>query len=191
MTRLEFNQYHLDLDCFSDIPNEIKMEGWKQTPIKESFQPLTLLNGLNERILTQPMYNMSGITDASEFMYLRSEATERLAGVTRFLPTNYSFVVFDAHRPISVQAEIFTKQRQIFKNLYPNLDEAAITRMTEVYVSFPSTDPKKPSPHSTGGAIDLSICNDNGDLLEMGTECPPKLPLKFASFQYWLFGPVK
>ncbi|HYM65478.1 MAG TPA: M15 family metallopeptidase [Candidatus Sulfotelmatobacter sp.] len=167
MTSPEFD---FSQDGYSDIPSEIAMEGWKETPIKESSHPLVLLNGLDEKIQVRPMYYILGIAGTSDAMYLRSGASERLIEATKSLPTGYSFVVFDAYRPISVQTEIFIAQRRIFKNMYPELDEDSITKMTETYVSLPSTDPKKPSPHSTGGAIDLSICDNNGKLLDMGTE---------------------
>lgn len=54
--------------------------------------------------------------------------------------------------------------------LYPEEDEEKLTQMTETYVSLPSTDRTKPSPHATGGAIDLSIIKEDGTFLDMGTE---------------------
>lgn len=40
--------------------------------------------------------------------------------------------------------------------------------MTE-FVSLPSLDPQKPSPHLTGGSVDLTIATLDGLYLDMGT----------------------
>jgi D-alanyl-D-alanine dipeptidase len=40
---------------------------------------------------------------------------------------------------------------------------------TKKYVSFPSNHTAHPSPHSTGGSIDLSILDEQGKPLDMGT----------------------
>lgn len=154
-----------------DIPEVVPMLGWKDTPIEESSQPLILLNGLHERVKTHPMYHILGIQHASEEMYLRAEASERLIKAAESLPPQFSLVVFDAHRPIEVQRELFDGQKRVFSYQFPDLSEREISQMTETYVSLPSTNSSRPSPHSTGGAIDLSIIDDTyGDLLEMGTD---------------------
>ena len=35
---------------------------------------------------------------------------------------------------------------------------------------LPSSDPKKPSPHSTGGSVDVTILDESGIPLDMGTK---------------------
>lgn len=37
------------------------------------------------------------------------------------------------------------------------MNEEMLARETQHYVSLPSTDPKQPSPHSTGGVVDVAI----------------------------------
>ena len=41
---------------------------------------------------------------------------------------------------------------------------------TSFFVSKPSYDVKHPSLHNTGGAVDLTLCDENGDYLDMGTK---------------------
>jgi D-alanyl-D-alanine dipeptidase len=45
-----------------------------------------------------------------------------------------------------------------------------VMELAKKFVSFPSKDPFKPFVHSTGGAIDLTIINENNEELNMGTE---------------------
>lgn len=102
-------------------------------------------------------------------IYIRFEAAERLIRAAELLPPDYSLMVFDAHRPIEVQREIFEAQKRKFGEQYPELDPDQISKMTEIYVSLPSSDLTRPSPHATGGAIDLTVFVGNR-AMNMGTE---------------------
>lgn len=50
----------------------------------------------------------------------------------------------------------------------PEWNNDRLNKETQTYVSLPSSDPKKPSPHNTGGAIDLSLCDFENKPLPMG-----------------------
>lgn len=43
-------------------------------------------------------------------------------------------------------------------------------KLTQTYVSLPSTNPTRPSPHNTGGAVDLTLAYEDGSQAPMGTE---------------------
>ena len=51
----------------------------------------------------------------------------------------------------------------------PDWDEPKTKDEVEKFVAFPSFDPLAPSPHNTGGAVDLTIVDKDGKELEMGT----------------------
>ena len=100
--------------------------------------------------------------DKSPF-FLRSEvinalhvAQERLD----FLHKDYKFKIFDAYRPIAVQKFMI------------EYDTARYSK--EIVDKFwsPISDniSLNPPPHSTGGALDLSIVDTNGLELDMGTK---------------------
>jgi D-alanyl-D-alanine dipeptidase len=153
-----------------DIASNLSMEGWKDSPIIESGQQLLLLDGFHPRIKTEPRYFINGTPNALNQVYLREEAAERLRNAATLLPSDCSIIVFDAYRPINVQQEIFDAFKQQLARMHPDKAPDVLTKMTEVYVSLPSQNPDRPSPHSTGGAIDLSIVRDDGNFLEMGTD---------------------
>ncbi len=52
----------------------------------------------------------------------------------------------------------------------PLLDDQEITALASQFVALPSAQSISPSPHITGGAVDLTIVDDSGICLEMGTE---------------------
>jgi D-alanyl-D-alanine dipeptidase len=46
----------------------------------------------------------------------------------------------------------------------------ALEQETQKFVPIPSTDPCKPSPHLTGGAVDLALGDADGNPFDMGGE---------------------
>lgn len=154
------------------VPAYKPMVGWKDVPIEESGQPLISLNDLvaaDIPIVISPQYYLGQIPNALEVMYAREEVAVRLIGAAARLPQGHKLVIFDAYRPVSVQSSLFETFRQKLAQENPGIDDEDLSELTQVYVSLPSLDPKKPSPHNTGGAIDLSIEGPDGRLLEMGT----------------------
>lgn len=159
-------------ELVAEIPELQSIHGWKEIPIRECGQLLVCLNDLEgqENLKVYSQYYLQGIPNSSNKMYLREETAQRLILAARLLPEGYSLVVFDAYRPLEVQTAIFNRFKDELRSQYPDVDEEEIIGTTEVYVALPSRDPKKPSPHATGGAVDLSICGSDRILLEMGTE---------------------
>lgn len=153
-----------------EIPEPIPLSGWKEVPIKECGEPLIRLNDLGPKVEVVAEYYRQGIPHTSSLQYLRLGATDRLIEAAKMLPTEFRIVVFDAYRPLSVQTALFSSQLQSLRKRYPILNEDQLIEETQRYVSIPSYDLTKPSPHATGGAVDLSIAGPGGILLDMGTE---------------------
>jgi len=102
-------------------------------------------------------------------LYARKTVCKMLSEASEKLPNNYSFAIFDAHRPVEYQQKRFESLYDKIKKDNPGLDEDEVRAKTFIYIFPPSMDFKTPPPHSTGGAIDLSIIDDKGNLLDMGT----------------------
>lgn len=122
----------------------------------------------NERIIFEPVYFNNGISGAVKECYMRKTVYEKLCSALEFLPQNFKFKVFDAWRPDEVQQHLFNKQvEKLINSQGISVEEA--TEKAKLFVSFPSKDAKKPFVHSTGGAIDLTIVDENNNELDMGT----------------------
>lgn len=160
------------IDNTIDIPDPVSMIGWKEVPIEPSNQLLVNLNELEEKypLRVSSQYYLQGIRGSSEKIYLREEAATRLICASQLLPKGYRLTLFDGYRSLEVQAALFDSFKTLLANQYPDTDEEKIIEMTQTYVSLPSANPTRPSPHATGGAIDLSISDQQGNLLDMGTE---------------------
>jgi len=89
-------------------------------------------------------YWHAGWTRAEPVMSLRAQVADRLYKVADGLPEGYGLAIFDAWRPLALQAEIYRAVNSDGK-LLPG------------YFAQPRTDPLNPPPHSTGGAVDLTL----------------------------------
>lgn len=170
-----------------EIPDTILMSGWKEVEILPSDQILINLNEFERKypIKISPQYYLQEIKGTSAEIFLREEVAMRLFAASRLLPKGYSLILFDGYRPLEVQSSLFNMFKEQLKNQNPNSTEKEIIEMTQTYVSLPSADPLKPSPHATGGAIDLSIIDQNGNLLDMGTEFDSlEIQAQTAYFKY-------
>ena len=154
-----------------EIPSN-KSENWsviRNIEIIENHEELVQLNTYPEKIICHPEYFIQNINHSLPVLYVRKGLYTKLLDATRMLPKGYKFVVYDAYRPVEVQRSLFDLYKAKLKKENPDIDEEKLTEMTLKFVSLPSTDPQKPSPHNTGGAIDLTICDENGILLNMGS----------------------
>ncbi|HEY5337779.1 MAG TPA: M15 family metallopeptidase [Rhizomicrobium sp.] len=101
----------------------------------------------------------------------RSSVAERLAAVNaRIKPFDLELYVFDAWRPRAVQAyfhDVWMPAELQKRN--PTLSGDALWHEVGRYWSPPTTDPSAPAPHSTGGAVDLTLRWIGGDQLWMGS----------------------
>lgn len=153
-----------------EIPDYVPMVGWKEVGIEECHQSLIDLDKLVHRMQVVSEYYRRGIPNSMHRMYLRQEAAERLIEAANLLPSGYNLIIFDSYRPLTVQESLFNTFKDQLQQQYPQKSEEEIIEYTQTYVSLPSKDPTKPSPHATGGAVDLSIIDPMGFLLNMGTD---------------------
>jgi len=149
------------------------MLGWKEIPIQpvpESEDPLVPLNELHPRIKIDPQYYKQRLPGTSFTLYARKSVAGRLVQAAEALPKGLNLLIWDPWRSVECQQALYTNQYTLLQRQHPDWNETRLSTETQRYVSLSSTDPTKPSPHLTGGAIDLTICDSSGIPLDMGTE---------------------
>ncbi|MDN6180573.1 MAG: D-alanyl-D-alanine dipeptidase, partial [Halomonas subglaciescola] len=62
-----------------------------------------------------------------------------------------------------------------------NSGNKTLTTHTREFVSLPSRAPHAPSPHLTGGAVDVTLCDSDGLPLDMGTRFDEAVPESHAA----------
>jgi zinc D-Ala-D-Ala dipeptidase len=152
------------------VSNNFRWEGAKKVKIEESGEKLLSLNLIPEKFIARPQYFIQGIKGALPECYIREGAYDKLLEAAEKLPKGYKFLIYDAWRPEKVQNALYKKFQKEMIRRCPAKNEKEINSLVEEYVAFPSHKKKSPSPHLTGGAVDLTIIDDKGKKLEMGTE---------------------
>ena len=138
--------------------------------IKETSEPLVELKPIKNRLFIRPSYYEQQISNSLQSIYLRQGASERLHEALANLPESYSFIVYDGYRPLQVQEFLFDQVQQEIALINPSWSEEAIQQETLKYVAYPSIEEGYPAPHLTGGAIDLTLGDSEGNPLDLGTD---------------------
>jgi len=141
----------------------------REIAIEDSGEELVPLSLMPERILVRPQYYIQKIKGALPECYIREGVYNRLVKVASNLPVGYKLLIFDAWRPVEVQISLFNKYYQELKEDMPYKSKEELINLTKRFVALPSNDPDFTSPHITGGAVDLTIVDDKGKMLSMGT----------------------
>ncbi|GGM20352.1 D-alanyl-D-alanine dipeptidase [Micromonospora sonchi] len=101
---------------------------------------------------------------AGAYARLRRGVVERLLAAQRALPDGLRLLVIEGYRPYQAQLDIFTGYRDELRRRHPDWSPERVYRETTKFVS-----PVEVAPHSTGGAVDLTLCTRDGAELDMGT----------------------
>ncbi len=114
----------------------------------------------------------AAVPGAASDVRLRQGAIERLRKVNqRLAACGLEVFIFDGWRPLAVQIYFHDKwmPRELLKR-NPKLTPSALVTETERYWAAPSSDPLSPAPHTTGGAVDLTLrWQESGEHLWMGS----------------------
>lgn len=135
-------------------------------PIEENGDPLIEYSA-NDFIL-EPMYFNWGHSEV-EKIENRTGVVKRLREAKYKLPKGYNFKIWDGYRTLKVQKILYDDYYDRLKAEHPDFSHEKLCQMVEIFVSPPSHNPLFPAPHNTGGAVDLTIVDENGKELPMGT----------------------
>ena len=102
---------------------------------------------------------------SKNYYFARKAIVDKLRQAKYSLPINVQFLIIETFRPLKIQKKYFKEYSQELRDAHPDWNEDRIYTEASKYVAPPEITP----PHSTGGAIDLTLCDDFGDELDMGT----------------------
>jgi zinc D-Ala-D-Ala dipeptidase len=111
--------------------------------------------------------------------YLRQSVVDNLIQAQNYLHrlhSNWCIQIFDAYRPIAVQQFMVDysfaaalQQRGLTEvELSPHQRQEIWKVVYEIW-AVPSLDEKTPPPHSTGAAVDVTLVDDTGQIVNMGS----------------------
>ncbi|MEA5552767.1 M15 family metallopeptidase [Anabaena cylindrica UHCC 0172] len=156
------------------------MRPYHQIPIIESGEPLVKIPLELFAVESPHPYEKLGANyGVHSPYYLRETVIEKLIqaqNYLQFLHPNWYIQIFDAYRPVAVQqfmvdysfAEALQNRGLIEANLSPQQREEVWEAVYEIW-AVPSLDINTPPPHSTGAAVDVTLVDDDGVVVDMGS----------------------
>ncbi|MBQ8931146.1 MAG: M15 family metallopeptidase [Ruminiclostridium sp.] len=156
-----------------------------EKPIPFSDLPDTSVIGYNEkaegfvdineysdgRIKVSMQYFEAGLNGSINKALVRKGVADRLLKALKLLPEGYTFEILDAWRPYDVQLSLFNGYYNQIKEANPDiLSKEELHKKTLEFVSYPDKSKKFSFVHSSGGAVDITIIDNNGNRLDMGSE---------------------
>lgn len=143
-------------------------DGYKNIGIVDNGEQLIPLS-TSQRLVTYPFYAKMGIANAIPECFVRESVFEKLHQVVELIPADKQLVVLDGWRPFSVQQHLFDTLINILRKSFPHHEECYLYDKAKNLVSPPSNDSNAPSPHLTGGSVDVTLCDSLGRFLDMGS----------------------
>lgn len=144
------------------------MRGWQEVPLEPIDEPLVTLQS-GKRLLVTSIYRQRGYRKAPAEVYVRSRVAERLRRASELLPPSLLLLVLDGWRPLELQESLHEAYATALSDS-TGLRGDELARALRRFVTEPSNDPRCPSPHLTGGAVDLTLASSDGVALDMGSE---------------------
>ena len=160
----------------------MNMRPWNNIKINECNEPLISIPETILRLSPHPYMSLGApYSDGADPWVLRSSVLKRLIKAQKYLSENnpqLQLALFDAWRPIAVQKFMFNhtineicRLKGIDNNdLSTNADINDVIEEVGRFWAKPSSNPLTPPPHSTGSAIDLTLADMSGNLLDLGGE---------------------
>lgn len=152
--------------------------------VKEGYRewPIGRENSLfNEEVVGVSVYGLAGqsyysrpnaatgepIAEVSKKLYLRKSLAEKLANInqrlkdptfTKFFGGPVELYIEDAYRPYDLQKKLY---EQVFPHLIwqqnPGITDEQLDKRLHELIAEPGNDENSPSPHATGGAVDVIL----------------------------------
>lgn len=97
--------------------------------------------------------------------YVRESVLARLLDASKRLPEGIYLCLEEGYRPLSLQRRLFEAYVAEMRAHRGPLPDEQLAEEATLYVARPIGAP----PHSTGGAVDVTLCCDDGNELDMGS----------------------
>lgn len=128
-------------------------------PIEENGEDMVTLFGHSEIVIDTRKQG------PGEYFKVRKTVLEKLLEAWKSLPPELRFLVVESFRPLSIQTRYFSGYSEELKKIHAEWSNERIYMEASKFVAPPEIVP----PHSTGGAIDLTLCDESGREVDMGT----------------------
>ena len=147
---------------------------WKREFLEEALVDPCCGSGAavgNHTIICESAYFVQGIRGAVDRCLVRESVAKKLSEAVKLLPAGYGFKLYDTWRPYEVQYSLYYNYfgALVDSGKYEDCTVRELRELTKTFVSLPVKGEDVSFVHSTGGAVDLTIVDDRGLELNMGS----------------------
>jgi D-alanyl-D-alanine dipeptidase len=132
----------------------------KAIPVRECGDVL-----IDLRSTTGISFSAKRMSVNSACFLVRIGVARRLRQAAALLPRGIRLHFEEGFRPRALQSQLFSEYWKVVALQFPNLDYDGIFERVTCYVADPAGIP----PHSTGAAVDVTLVNEEGAELQMGS----------------------
>jgi D-alanyl-D-alanine dipeptidase len=163
---------------------------YSHIPIQDCGEPLVAIPRDQFAVVQPHPYQALGAPYGVRSPYwLRSGVLTQLHQAKLHLQRQYpgwQLQIFDAYRPVAVQRfmvdytfrQLATHQGLDPQHLTPDQRQQLWQQVNQFWAT-PSLDPATPPPHSTGAAVDLTLINEAGYPVDMGSPIDEPSPRSY------------
>ncbi|HTL90301.1 MAG TPA: M15 family metallopeptidase [Leptolyngbya sp.] len=155
------------------------MKPYQKIAIAECQEPLVEIPDQFDRVTPHPYAKLGAPYGEKSPFFVRKEILDRLlqadSNLQKLRP-GWKIQIFDAYRPVAVQqfmVDYALKDLVNAKGLeletLSRAQRAAFQEQVYQFWAMPNLDPATPPPHSTGAAIDITLINEMGHAIDMGS----------------------
>ena len=129
-------------------------------PIQDNGEELVDLRQFSDLFFAEDLTNHP--------VLIRVSVAEKLRQAGNLLPQGLYLKILSAYRSMKEQQALYNFHYQKMKETYPLASEIDWERMTKAICAKPSNT--SGSGHQTGGAVDITLCDEKGNELDMGSK---------------------
>ena len=130
-----------------------------EVPVRECGEPLVDL-----RALESVRVDLRLADEAGAYAHVRLSVSDRLVAAQTQLPRGLRLLVVEGYRPAALQERYFAASLTRHRAGHPEWDDERARVEASRFISPPEV-----APHTSGGAVDLTLCTAEGVELPMGT----------------------
>ncbi|ACK65451.1 peptidase M15D vanX D-ala-D-ala dipeptidase [Rippkaea orientalis PCC 8801] len=169
------------------------MKPYHNIPIEDCHEPLVAIPLEKFAVESPHPYQKLGANYNNKSpYYLRQGVLNALLKAQTDLEQEYpgwKIQIFDAYRPVEVQQfmvdytfDLVIKKQGLNRGQLSSEQEKTLWEKVYQIWAIPSKNPATPPPHSTGAAIDITLVDETGKIINMGGEIDELSPRSHPNY---------
>jgi D-alanyl-D-alanine dipeptidase len=138
-------------------------------PIRECGEPLRPLSDISDLVDVELAAPARAAWLEGRELRARARVVDMLAALAKTVAPAYRLVVVDAYRSVDYQRGRFELVLGQTRLRHPAASEHDLRAQVDRLVAIPDSDPRRPPPHSTGGAIDMKLVTAGSCEIDYGS----------------------